>query len=264
MSEISAPAPTVIKIGGAELDSESFLRELAATVQELRRGGESVVVVHGGGKTIAHYQQALGLKSEFLDGLRVTTAESLEVAEMVLSGLLNKRLARYLTAAGLSACGISGVDDGTVQVTKMAHPQGDLGQVGAVAKVNPPLLQLLLARGYVPVVSPISIGLTDGRSYNVNADHAAMGIAAALAALRLVFLTNVPGVKIAGRTVRALTATQIEEWIAEGFIQGGMIPKVRSALQAVEQGVAQAVITNLAGLTTGRGTRVVSLAQVRS
>ncbi len=264
MSELSSPAPTVIKIGGAELDRESFLQELVTTVQGLRRGAEPVVVVHGGGKSIAHYQQALGLQPEFLDGLRVTTAESLEIAEMVLSGLLNKRLVRHLTAAGQPACGISGVDDGTVQVTKMVHPQGDLGQVGEVAVVQPRLLQLLLARGYVPVVSPISIGRTDGRPYNVNADHAAMGIAAALAASRLVFLTNVSGVRIAGRTVRAVTSVQAEEWIAEGFIQGGMIPKVRSALQAVAQGVAQAVITDLAGLAAGHGTRVVPAAPGQS
>ena len=263
MSALPSPHPTVIKIGGAELDSESFLQNLVAAVQELRRGGEDVVVVHGGGKTIAHYQQALGLKPEFLDGLRVTTAESLDVVEMVMSGLLNKRLVRHLIAAGQPACGISGVDDGTVQVTKMVHPQGDLGQVGEVAEVNSRLLRLLLARGYVPVVSPISLGQTDGRSYNVNADHAATGIAVALTATRLVFLTDVPGVKIAGRTVRALTAAQVEEWIAEGLIQGGMIPKVRSALQAVEQGVVKAVITNLAGLAPGHGTSVVPSKQVQ-
>ncbi len=258
------PAPIVVKIGGAELDNTSFLQELGTAVQALHRSADGVVVVHGGGKTIAHYQQALGLKPKFLDGLRVTTAESLEVAEMTLSGLLNKRLARCLTAAGLLACGISGVDDGMVQVSRMTHPQGDLGQVGQVAEVNPRLLQLLLAHGYVPVVSPISIGLTDGRPYNVNADHVAMAIAATLAAPRLVFLTDVPGVHIAGRMVRALTAPQIEEWIAEGLIQGGMIPKVRSALQAVQQGVVRAVITNLSGLATGTGTSVVPEAQERS
>lgn len=263
MSELSFPAPTVVKIGGAELDQASFLQALVAAVQELRDNGESVVVVHGGGKTIARYQQALGLTPEFLDGLRVTTAASLDVAEMVLSGLLNKRLVRHLTAAGQPACGISGVDGSTVQVTKMTHPRGDLGHVGEVAEVDARLLRLLLARGYVPVVSPISIGRRDGCHYNVNADHAAMGIAAALAAPRLVFLTDVSGVEIAGRTVRALTAAQAEEWIAEGFIRGGMIPKVRSALQAVEQGVAKAVITNLAGLAPGQGTSVVSAEQVQ-
>lgn len=264
MSNKLSPAPTVIKIGGGELDSETFLKELVETVQGLLREGESVVVVHGGGKTIAQYQQALGLEPKFLDGLRVTTADSLAVAEMVLSGLLNKRLVRYLAAGGIPACGISGVDDGTIQVTKMVHPQGDLGQVGEIKAVNPNLLQLLLAQRYVPVVSPISMGQTDGDNYNVNADHAAMGIAAALSAPRLVFLTDVPGVKIAGRTVRALTDAQVEEWIGEGFIQGGMIPKVRSALQAVEQGVAKAVITNLSGLLAGSGTNVVPSKQVQS
>ena len=258
MSEVTSSQATVIKIGGGELDSEAFLQELVSAIRGLRDDGESIVVVHGGGKTIAQYQQALGLEPEFLDGLRVTTAESLAVAEMVLSGLLNKRLVRHLTAACLPACGISGVDAGTVLVTKMTHPQGDLGQVGEVVEVNPQLLWLLLAGGYVPVVSPISIGQTDGRSYNVNADHAAMGIAAALAAPSLVFLTNVPGVLIAGRIVRALIPAQAEEWIREGFIQGGMIPKVRSALLAVERGVARAVITNLAGLSSGSGTSVVS------
>ncbi len=261
MTEATSSQATVIKIGGGELDSEAFLQELVSAIQGLRDGGESIVVVHGGGKTIAQYQQALGLEPEFLDGLRVTTTESLAVAEMVLSGLLNKRLVRHLTAAQLPACGISGVDAGTVLVTKMTHPQGDLGQVGEVVEVNPQLLWLLLAQGYVPVVSPISIGLTDGRNYNVNADHAAMGIAAALSTPRLVFLTDVPGVLIAGRIVRVLTPTQAEEWITEGFIEGGMIPKVRSALLAVERGVSKAVITNLAGLNSGSGTSVVAQSQ---
>lgn len=258
------PAPLVVKIGGGELDSEDFLVEFARTLQELRERGERVVVVHGGGKTIADYQQALGLQPEFLDGLRVTTQESLAVAEMALSGLLNKRLVRFLLAAGMSACGISGVDGGLVRVRRMTHPLGDLGQVGEVRDVNPALLHLLLDAGSVPVVSPISLGADDHASYNVNADHVAMGIAAALQAPQLVFLTDVPGVSIAGRRVRALTAAQAEEWIAEEFIKGGMIPKVRSAVQAVAQGVSQAVITDMAGLAAGQGTSVLAPDQVRS
>lgn len=248
--------PAVIKIGGGELDDSRFVADLVQAVQALRTAGQAVILVHGGGKTIAEYQKALGLETRFLDGLRVTTADGLVVAEMVLSGLLNKHLVRALVAAGMPAAGISGVDDGTIQVQRMHHPAGDLGLVGEIVHVEPGLVELLLAHGRIPVISPISIGRGDGLNYNVNADHAAMAIAARVQASRLIFVTDVPGVQIAGRPVRAMTAEQAETWIREGFIHGGMIPKARSALQALEQGVTQAVITNLDGIRSGRGTSV--------
>jgi acetylglutamate kinase len=148
------------------------------------------------------------------------------------------------------------VDGGLLRVERMAHPSGDLGWVGQIVDANPaPVLALLDAR-IVPVISPISLGL-DGHSYNVNADHAAMAIARALRAERLAFVSNVPGVLVAGQCVRAVTPEQAEAWIAEGIVTGGMIPKVRSALEAVASGVPLAVIADLAGLIAGSGTAFV-------
>jgi acetylglutamate kinase len=199
----------------------------------------------------------LGLTPRFIEGLRVTDEPSMEVAEMVLSGLTNKRVVRTLVSAGIRAAGISGVDDRVIAVDKMWHPLGDLGRVGEIKGVEPYLLQTLIKAGIVPVVSPISYGASDALSYNVNADHAATAIAANLGAIRLIFVSNVPGVLVAGRVVRAVTAPQAEQWIEEGIITGGMIPKVRSAIQAVHDGVAQAVITNLAGVQENSGTGII-------
>ena len=238
----------VLKIGGNELDDEAFLFGLVQAVKSLQRDGKSPVIVHGGGKTIADFQKRLGLETRFIEGLRVTDEDSLDVAEMVLSGLMNKRIVRRCVNEDVRAIGISGVDDGTVFVEKMWHPLGDLGRVGEVQDVETGLLTTLLEAGIVPVISPISVGAYDGLSYNVNADHVAAAIAAAVGAIKLIFVSNVPGVLIAGRVVRGITADQCEEWIAEGSISGGMVPKVRSAVDAVRSGVTQAVITNLAGV----------------
>jgi acetylglutamate kinase len=184
----------------------------------------------------------------------------MDVAEMVLSGLMNKRIVRALVNADIRAAGISGVDDGTIYVEKMWHPMGDLGRVGEIQDVDTHLLHTLIDGDIVPVVSPISFGALDGLSYNVNADHAATAIAAKLGAVKLVFVSNVPGILVAGRVVRAVTADQAEGWIAEGTITGGMIPKVRSAVAAVRNGVAQATITNLAGVQEGSGTGIIGSA----
>jgi acetylglutamate kinase len=246
----------VLKVGGNELDDEAFLAGLVQAVQAVMGEGHSPVIVHGGGKAIADLQQRLGIEPRFIEGLRVTDDASLDIAEMVLSGLMNKRIVRALVDANVRAAGISGVDDGTIHVEKMWHPMGDLGRVGEIRDVDPHLLQTLMDGGIVPVVSPISFGSLDGQSYNVNADHAATAIAAKLGAIKLVFISNVPGVLVAGRVCRAVTADQAEAWIDEGIITGGMIPKVRSAIEAARGGVAQAVITNLAGVQEGGGTGI--------
>jgi acetylglutamate kinase len=252
-----APYIVVIKVGGNELDDPAFLDGLAASVAAVQAEGHVPVIVHGGGKTIASYQEKLGLRPQFIEGLRVTDEASLDVAEMVLSGLTNKRIVRALVSAGIRAAGISGVDDGTIYVEKMWHPLGDLGRVGEIQDVDPHLIYALIDAGIVPVVSPISFGALDALSYNVNADHAATAIAARLGAIKLIFVSNVPGILVAGRVVRAVTADQAEQWIQEGIITGGMIPKVRSAIHAVQGGVAQAVITNLAGVQENSGTGVI-------
>lgn len=250
----------VIKIGGNELDDSNFLFGLARAVQAILNEGHMPVIVHGGGKAITEYQARLGLVEKRIEGLRVTDEASLDLAEMVLSGLMNKRIVRALVHEGIRAAGVSGVDDGTIYVEKMWHPLGDLGRVGEVQDVDPHLLVTLIEAGIVPVVSPISFGALDALSYNVNADHAATAIAARLGAIKLIFVSNVPGVLVAGRVARAITARQAEAWIEEGIISGGMIPKVRSAVDAVRGGVAQAVITNLAGVQEGSGTGVLGSA----
>lgn len=253
----SSPFIIVVKVGGNELDDEAFLEGLANAVRSIIDGGHFPVIVHGGGKAIADYQQRLGLETKFLDGLRVTDETSLDVAEMVLSGLMNKRVVRTLVHADIRAAGISGVDDGMIYVEQMWHPMGDLGRVGDIQDVDTHLLQTLIDARIVPVVSPISFGALDAASYNVNADHAATAIASALKAIKLIFVSNVPGVLVAGRVVRAVTADQAEGWINEGIITDGMIPKVRSAVGAVRNGVAQAVIMNLAGVQEGSGTGII-------
>lgn len=247
----------VIKVGGNELDDPAFMEGLSHAIKSVQAEGHFPVIVHGGGKAIAAYQGKLGLEARFIEGLRVTDEASLEIAEMVLSGLTNKRIVRTLVNAGVRAAGFSGVDDGTISVEKMWHPLGDLGRVGDIQDVDPHLIYTLVDAGIVPVISPISFGALDGQSYNVNADHAATAIAAKLGAIKLIFVSNVPGILVAGRVVRAVTADQAEQWIEEGIITGGMIPKVRSALNAVQGGVAQAVITNLAGVQENSGTGII-------
>ncbi len=247
----------VLKIGGNELDDEAFLYGLAQAVRSLQEGGKQVVIVHGGGKAIAEMQAKLGLKTEFLDGLRITSEADVDVVEMILSGLINKRIVRALLAEHIQAAGISGVDNATVRVEKMWHPFGDLGRVGEVQDVDLRLLKAIFAADIVPVISPVSFRAYDGKSYNVNADHVAAAVAAKLGAIRLVFVSNVPGVLIADRVIRAVTADQAEAWIADGNIFGGMVPKVRSAIEAVRSGVAQAVITNIAGVLEESGTGII-------
>jgi len=247
----------VLKVGGNELDDAAFLLGLSKAVQAILDQGSMPVIVHGGGKTIAAYQKKLGLNPQFLDGLRVTDDASLDVAEMVLSGLMNKRIVRTLVSANIHAAGVSGVDDGTIYVEPLWHPLGDMGRVGDIQDVDIHLLRTLIDADIVPVISPISLGALDGQSYNVNADHAAAAVAGALGAIKLIFISNVPGIIVATRAVRAVTTDQAEAWIEEGIIFGGMIPKVRSAIEAVQSGVVQSVITNLAGVQEGGGTGII-------
>ena len=191
----------VLKVGGNELEDDAFLDGLVKTVQSVRAQEQFPVIVHGGGKVIAAYQEKLGLQPAFLEGLRITDEASMDVAEMVLSGLANKRIVRALVNAGVRSAGISGVDDGTIYVEQMWHPLGDLGRVGEIRDVDTHLVKTLIAADIVPVISPISFGALDGLSYNVNADHAATAVAAKLGAIRLIFVSNVPGVLVAGRVV---------------------------------------------------------------
>ena len=255
MSPVKPTNIYVLKIGGRQLDDATFLMRLRDVVRTLAEQ-HRIILVHGGGKAIQAWQERLNLTPRYVEGLRVTDEDSLDVAEAVLSGLVNKRLVALLLKGGVPAVGISGVDAGLVRVEKMWHPLGDLGRVGEVHSVQPDVLYTLLDAGLVPVISPISLG-TDGLTYNVNADHVAQAIAAAVEAERLYFISDVPGVLIAGQPVRAITLVQAETWIEEGLIHGGMIPKIRSAMAAVEAGVGQAIITNLEGVLDNRGTAII-------
>ncbi len=246
----------VLKIGGNQVEDETFLAKFVTAVKELLRE-HAVVIVHGGGKEITDLHARLGVGFETVEGLRATSPESMKLVEMVLNGTVNTRLVRWLVNAGVEALGLSGVDLGLVRTMPMTVSGKSLGLVGQVVRVNGGALRRLLELGLTPVISPVSLGL-DGLAYNVNADHVAAGVAKAVEAGQLILVSNVPGVQVAGRTLAALSLSQIEALIAEGHITGGMIPKVRSATDAVERGVYQAVITDLAGLAAGTGTAVVN------
>jgi len=246
---------TLLKIGGAELQRGEPIETLTAAVAPLAHERQ-LVIVHGGGGDIATLQQRLGLTPRFVEGLRVTDDESLWAAEMALSGTVNKRLVAHLVQARVRALGLSGVDAGLLCATKLVHPAGDLGHVGEIKYVNVNCLQDLLRLGFTPVVSPISLGC-DGSIYNVNADHAALAVAVALKVREMIMLTNVPGVMLGGTVVTELRRADAEAQIASGAISGGMIPKVRSALEAVAAGVARVRITDLSGLAAGSGTWMV-------
>ena len=244
----------VLKIGGNELSDPGFVDTLAKNITKMQaETAESLIIVHGGGRAIAGLQAQLGLKAIKVDGLRVTNLESLSVAQMVLSGHSNKIVVKALLEAGLDALGISGVDGGILRCHKKQHPTTDLGYVGEIVQVRADLLQQLAGLGITIVLSPISLGL-DGLTYNVNGDEVASAVALATGATELDFVSNVPGVLRDGAVIPKLTAIETEPLIVDGIISGGMIPKVRAALEAIHQGVERARIVNLAGLAEAGGT----------
>src|SRR4051794_16969692 len=220
----------VIKVGGNELDQSTFLDNLCSAIRGM---APPLVLVHGGGKDIAQALQRYGLEFEFVAGMRATGEAAMPVVEQVLSGTVNKRIVARLNQAGVDAIGISGVDLGLMK-TQPLRPDGrDLGRVGEVIEVRTDVLFALLAQGWLPVVSPISIDADDRRPTNVNADTAALAVAAALDADELIFVSNVPGVLIDGAVVPEMDNAAVEEAIAGGTITGGMVPKVRAATAAL-------------------------------
>ncbi len=240
--------PVVIKVGGNDLEQPGFVEALAGTVAALQQQ-TPCIVVHGGGRAINQMQARLGLEPVYINGQRVTDDASLAVAEMMLSGTVNKQITLALLEAGVDALGLSGVDRGLLRVEPWSP---EMGRVGRIVAVRADVLLSLCEQGVVPVVSPISMG--PGGRYNVNADHAAGAIAAALHAAHAAFVTNVPGVQVNGQVAPALTVAEAQELIRQGVISGGMIPKVNAALAAIASGVPKAVITNLPGLSAGTGT----------
>jgi acetylglutamate kinase len=248
----------VIKYGGHAMGEEAVARLFAADAVLLKMLGLHPVVVHGGGPQISRMLEKAGVKSTFVDGLRVTDEATMEVAEMVLSGAINKEIANWITLAGAEAdvrgVGLSGKDARLITVEKVKRTRKDpdsdveqmvdLGFVGEPTKIDPKLIEALIFadEDYIPVVAPIGVSV-EGETYNVNADTVAGALAGALGAKRMLLLTDVAGVLDKnGELIRQMTVAQARAAIADGVATGGMIPKLETAIAAVEQGVEAVVI----------------------
>lgn len=250
---IAPDAVHVYKVGGPALEDPDLVAPLAKEVGGLEG---RAVLVHGGGRHIQRMLEALGIESRFVDGRRFTSDEAMEAVEMVLSGVVNKALAAGLTAAGTPAVGLSGRDGGMVR----ARLEEGLGRVGTPDAMDPSPIRALWDAGLLPVVSPVASDEA-GRPVNVNADEAALGLARALGASTLVYLSDVDGVRIDGQTATSLTPEAAEGRIEDGTIAGGMALKVRVALEASAAGIPEVVIAGKARLLgTFPGTRLVTRA----
>jgi acetylglutamate kinase len=236
----------VIKYGGHAMVDAELARVFAQDIVLMKQIGIHPIVVHGGGPQIGQMLDRLQIKSSFVDGLRVTDAATVEVVEMVLAGTINKQIVSAINAAGGSAIGLSGKDAGLIQARRhfleKDGKQIDIGLVGEPAKVDPKVIDLLQNSDFVPVIAPVGFG-PDGLTYNINADTAAGAIAAAAKATRLLMLTDVAGVlDKTGKLIEDLTVSQVRQLMADGTISGGMIPKLDTCVDAVENGVEAAVI----------------------
>jgi acetylglutamate kinase len=251
----------VVKYGGAAMVKESLKASFANDINLLRSAGLLPIVVHGGGPEITQTLEALGMgKSEFVDGVRVTGRDDVKVVEMVLTGKINTELVSLLNFSSAHAVGVSGKDAGLLRARKLVGEGGrDLGMVGEVTHVNRELLEVLLDRKYVPVVSPVGLG-EDGEGYNINADAAAAEIAIALKAEKLIYLTDVAGILENGELISEIAASDLAKKIADGTVRGGMVAKAKSILRAIDGGVASVHILDgraphsvIAELFTDRG-----------
>jgi acetylglutamate kinase len=242
----------VIKYGGHAMGDAELSGLFASDIVLLKQIGIHPVVVHGGGPQIGQMLERLKIKSEFIDGLRVTDAETVEIVEMVLSGAINKQIVSDINAAGGTAIGISGKDGGLIQASKLRRTRRDensniekildLGFVGEPEQIDPQILISLEQSGMIPVIAPIGIG-AKGETYNINADTVAGAVAAAVGASRLLLLTDVEGVRDKdGELLSDLTVERIRALQADGTISGGMIPKLETCVEAVSMGVEAAVI----------------------
>ena len=229
----------VVKYGGSAMSNEELQRNVIKDVTLLKLVGFKPIIVHGGGKEISRWVGKVGKEAQFVNGLRVTDDETMEIAEMVL-GRVNKRLVTMVEELGVKAVGLSGKDGQMLQVEKKYSDGQDIGYVGNITSVNPKILFDLLEKGYLPIVSPVGLG-EDFATYNINADDAACAIAKAVGADKLVFLTDIEGLykdmNDKDSFISRITVSEAEELIGDGFIGGGMLPKLNNCTSAVENGV---------------------------
>ena len=242
----------VVKYGGHAMGDPELAKKFARDVVLLKQVGIHPIVVHGGGPQIGQMLERLKIKSEFVDGLRVTDQATVEIVEMVLCGSINKAIVTEIMEAGGNAIGLSGKDGGMIQARKVKKTTRmsdsniekilDLGFVGEPSRINPHVLEQFKDSDIIPVIAPIGVG-SDGETYNINADTVAGAVAAAVRATRFLLLTDVAGVLDRERRLLAeLSAGEARAMIADGTISGGMIPKVETCLEAVDGGVEAAVI----------------------
>lgn len=234
----------VIKYGGNAMTEERLKHGFAQDVVLMKLVGMNPVVVHGGGPQINDLLKRIGKQGEFIQGMRVTDRETMDVVEMVLGGLVNKEIVNLINQHGGRAVGLTGKDGGLIKAKKLLMKSRDkqdelidLGLVGEVTTIDPALVALLDTEDFIPVIAPVGVG-EDGQSYNINADLVAGRLAETLKAEKLILLTNTTGVLDKdGNLLTGLTATRVDELIADGTISGGMIPKIDMALEAVKNGV---------------------------
>lgn len=246
-----------LKIGGSVAGGADGVQALAGELHELAERYR-IVLVHGGGAEVTALSRTLGVEPVFRDGIRLTSEAEMDIVEMVLAGKVNKRLVRLFQATGLDAVGLSGAD-GALFRGESLDPAT---RTGVIRTVCPDLAELLLEQGYLPVLSPVCMD-NDGGALNVNADTAALEVAVSLRSRCLLFLSDIPGIMLGGRVAATLTEEEALRGIADGAITGGMIPKVRSSIDALKRGVGQIVIGQQGGkgslaafLRGERGTRL--------
>lgn len=242
----------VVKFGGNAMVDPELNHHFARDIVLMKSVGMNPVVVHGGGPQIGSLLAKLNIESRFIDGMRVTDSQTMDVVEMVLGGSVNKEIVGTINQHGGKAIGITGKDGNLIQAKKLnvtrVTPETDvseiidMGHVGQITKINTAVIDMLTQSDFIPVIAPIGIG-SDGMSYNINADIVAGKIAEVLQAEKLVLLTNVPGLMDkSGEVLTGLTTKQVDDFIADGTIHGGMLPKIRCALEAVKSGVHAAHI----------------------
>ncbi|HBQ44066.1 MAG TPA: acetylglutamate kinase [Thiomicrospira sp.] len=242
----------VVKYGGNAMTEEALKNGFARDIVLMKLVGMNPVVVHGGGPQIGELLARVGKQSEFIQGMRVTDSETMDIVEMVLGGSVNKEIVNLIHQHGGNAVGLTGKDGNLIRATKLemtafnedlnASEIIDLGHVGEVAKINTKVLDMLISDDFIPVIAPVGVG-EDGRSYNINADFVAGKVAEALGAEKLMLLTNIPGLlNKEGELLTGLNAERVDELIKDGTIYGGMLPKIQCALDAVQNGVKSAHI----------------------